>query len=155
MPSAPANRRSYLESAQHIAAYVQRTGSLPASDGHSGSETDRLARALNVLRHQKRRGRLTDEAIQVLDAAFPAWSDGTTLKIERQWQARATEFIEWVTKNGRRPHHSSADPTERALSSWITRQRRHAAKGQYPARIQELNARMPGWDRTPGPRSSS
>lgn len=144
-----------MESAHHIAAYVQRTGCLPASDGQSGSEAKRLAGALVALRHQKRRGRLADEAIQILDAAFPAWSDGTTLKIERQWQTRATEFINWVNENGRRPHRNSGDPTERALAGWVARQKVYANKGQYPGRIKELNTRMPGWDRTPDPKPSS
>ncbi|WP_314326142.1 helicase associated domain-containing protein [Paenarthrobacter ilicis] len=140
------DRQSYVESAQQIAAYVQQTGSLPASDGQSGSETERLAGVLIVLRNQKRRGLLAKEATQALDAAFPGWLDGVTLNVERHWQSRATEFIEWVKENGRHPHRSAWDPKERALAGWVARQRVHAKKRQYPHRIRELNARLPEWN---------
>ncbi|MCP1415478.1 hypothetical protein J3D46_004820 [Paenarthrobacter sp. A20] len=138
-----------MESAHQIAAYVQRTGGLPTSDGQSGSEAERLAGALVALRHQKRRGLLAKEASEALDAAFPGWLDGIALNVERHWQKRATEFIEWVQDNDRRPHRNAADPAERALAAWVARQRMHAKQGQYPSRIKELNKRMPGWDRTP------
>lgn len=79
-------RRSYVESAQQIAAYVQEHGTLPAPDGKSGSEAERLAGVLLVLRNQQRRGLLAKEAIQTLNAAFPGWLDGITLNVERHWQ---------------------------------------------------------------------
>ncbi|NQD89068.1 hypothetical protein HP499_14825 [Paenarthrobacter sp. CM16] len=142
------DRHSYIESAQLIAAHVQRHGTLPAPD-EENSETARLAKVLLVLRNQKRRGLLAKEAVQTLDAAFPGWLDGITLNVERHWQKRAAEFIEWVQDNDRRPHRNAADPAERALAAWVARQRMHAKQGQYPARIKELNKRMPGWDRTP------
>ena len=96
-------RHSYVESAQQIAAYVQEHGTLPAPDGKSGSEAERLAGVLLVLRNQQRRGLLAKEAIQTLDEAFPGWLDGITLNVERHWQKRATDFIEWVKENGRAP----------------------------------------------------
>lgn len=142
------DRQPYVESARQIAAYVQRHGSLPAPDGQSGSEAERLAGVLIVLRNQKRRGLLAKEAIQALDAAFPGWMDGNALNVERRWQKRATEFIEWIKKNGRHPHRAAWDPTERALAGWLARQKVHAKKGEYPARIKELKTRMPGWDRS-------
>ncbi|MDI2035945.1 helicase associated domain-containing protein [Paenarthrobacter nitroguajacolicus] len=142
-------RQPYVESAQQIAAYVQKTGSLPAPDGQSGTEAERLAGLLIVLRNQNRRGLLAKDAIKALDAAFPEWMDGITLNAERHWHNRATEFIEWVKVNGRHPHRSAGDPAERALAGWVTRQRVHAKKGEYPARIKQLNKRMPGWNRTP------
>ncbi|MDI2020089.1 helicase associated domain-containing protein [Paenarthrobacter nicotinovorans] len=143
------DRQSYVESAQQIAAYVQQTGSLPAPDGQSGSETGRLAGVLIVLRNQKRRGLLAKEASQALDAAFPGWLDGATLNVERHWQSKATEFIEWVKENGRHPHRSAWDPKERALAGWVARQRVHAKKRHYPHRIRELNARLPKWNCPP------
>ncbi|WP_454813073.1 helicase associated domain-containing protein, partial [Paenarthrobacter nitroguajacolicus] len=97
------DKQSYVESAQQIAAYVQQTGSLPAGDGKNGSEAERLAGVLIVLRNQKRRGLLAKEATQTLDAAFPGWMDGIALSVDRHWQNRATEFIEWVKDNGRHP----------------------------------------------------
>lgn len=142
-------RHSYVESAQQIAAYVQEHGTLPAPNGKSGSEAERLAGILLVLRNQQRRGLLAKEAIQTLDAAFPGWLDGITLNVERHWQKRATDFIEWVKENGRHPHRSASDPKERALAGWIARQRVHAKKRQYPHRIRELNARLPEWNCPP------
>ena len=141
-------RRSYVESAQQIAAYVQEHGTLPAPEGKSDSEAERLSGVLWVLRNQKRRGLLAKEATQTLDAAFPGWLDGITLNVERHWQKRATEFIEWVKENGRDPHRGAWDPTERALAGWVARQKAHAKKGEYPARIKELNKRLPGWNRS-------
>lgn len=140
-------RQSYIESAEQIAAYVQQTGSLPAPDGQSGSEAERLAGVLIVLRNQKKRGLLAKEAVQALDAAFPDWLDGITLNVERHWLKRATEFIEWVKENGRHPHRGAWNPKERALAGWLARQKVHAKKGEYTARIKELNTRMPGWNR--------
>lgn len=87
-------RQSYLESAQEVASYVTEQGTLPTPDGQSGSEAQRLAGVLWVLRNQKRNGHLSKEAIQTLDEAFPGWLDGITLNAERHWQKRATEFIE-------------------------------------------------------------
>lgn len=142
-------RRSYVESAQQIAAYVQEHGTLPAPDGKSGSESERLAGVLLVLRNQQRRGLLAKDAIQTLDEAFPGWLDGITLNVERHWQKRATDFIEWVKENGRHPHRSAWDPKERALAGWVARQRVHAKKRQYPHRIRELNARLPEWNCPP------
>ncbi|MDR6989301.1 hypothetical protein J2Y66_003816 [Paenarthrobacter nitroguajacolicus] len=143
------NRRSYIESAHQIAAYVQRTGSLPVPDGQDGSEADRLAGVLVVLRNQHRRGLLADEATHALDAAFPGWLDGITLNVDRHWQNRANELIEWVKENGRNPHRNAGNPTERALAGWVARQKMHAKKRGYRDRIKELNTRLPGWNRTP------
>lgn len=143
------DRQTYVESAQQIADYVHRTGRLPASDGQTGSEAERLAGLLIVLRNQERRGLLAKEAVQSLDAAFPGWLEGIALNVERHWQQRATEFIEWVKENGRHPHRGGGDAKERALAGWLARQKVHANKGEYPARIKELNARMPGWHRAP------
>lgn len=142
-------RQSYLESAQQVAAYVREHGTLPAPDGQSGSEAERLSEVLWVLRNQNKNCRLSKEAIQTLDAAFPGWLDGVTLNVERHWQSRATEFIEWVKENGRHPHRSAWDPKERALAGWVARQRVHAKKRQYPHRIRELNARLPEWNCPP------
>lgn len=122
---------------------------MPAPDGQSGNEAERLAGVLWVLRNQKRNGRLSRETIQTLDEAFPGWLDGITINAERHWQKRATEFIEWVKENGRDPHRGAWDPKERALAGWVARQKVHAKKGEYPARIKELNVRMPGRHRTP------
>lgn len=97
----------------------------------------------------KRRGLLAKEAIQTLDASFPGWLDGISLNVERHWQKRATDYIEWVKENGRRPHRSAWDPKERALAGWVARQRLHAKKRQYPHRIRELNARLPEWNCPP------
>lgn len=68
--------------------------------------------------------------------------------VQRHWQSRATEFIEWVKENGR-AHRAAWDRNERALAGWGGRQKVHAKKGEYHARIKELNSRMPGWARTP------
>lgn len=143
------DRQSYVESAQQVVSYVQHYGTLPASDGKGGSEAERLAQVLWVLRNQKRRSLLAKEAVQALDTAFPGWLDGNTLNVERHWQQRATEFIEWVKENGRHPRRGGGDAKERALAGWLARQKVHANKGEYPARIKELNARMPGWHRAP------
>ena len=142
-------RQSYLESAQQVAAFVKEHGTLPAPDGQNGSEAERLAGVLWVLRNQRRNGRLSKEAVQTLDEAFPGWLDGITLNVERHWQKRAAEFIEWVKENGRAPHRGAWDPKERGLAGWVARQKVHAKKGEYPARIKELNKRLPGWNRTP------
>lgn len=98
--------------AHQIAAYVQRTGSLPVPDGQDGSEAGRLAGVLVVLRNQNRRGLPADEATHALDAAFPGWLDGITLNVDRHWQKRATELIEWVKENGRNPHRNAGNPTD-------------------------------------------
>ncbi|TQS88621.1 hypothetical protein EU811_20985 [Arthrobacter sp. TS-15] len=142
-------RRSYVESARQIAAYVQEHGTLPTPGGQGGSEAERLAGVLVVLRTQQRRGLLAKEATHTLDAAFPGWLDGIALNVERQWQKRAAEFVEWVKEDGRDPHRGAWDPAERALAGWLARQKVHAKKGEYPARIKELNKRLPGWNRSP------
>lgn len=140
-------RRSYTESAQLVAAYVRENGSLPSLVAPLGGEREPLAKALILLRFLKRRGKLPESAGQILDEACPGWLDGIALGGERQWQSRANELVAWVRQHGRNPHPSAGDRVERALGGWVQRQRAQVKQGQHPHRTEELNNRLPGWDR--------
>ncbi|MET4097579.1 hypothetical protein ABIB51_004535 [Arthrobacter sp. UYCu712] len=141
--------RSYSDSAQLIAAYFRENGSMPTLIPPHSGEQARLARTLSMLRTLNRQGKLPDEPRQILEEAHPGWVEGARISRERLWRARAEDLITWVTQHGRNPHWSAADSTERALASWVNRQRAHANHGRHPDRIKELNIRLPGWRRSP------
>lgn len=147
--SSPSGRRSYTDSAQLIAAYVRDKETLPSLAAPLDCESERLAKALVLLRFVKRRGRLPEPAGKILDEACPGWLDGVTIGRERHWQTRADELVAWVRAHDRIPHPSAGDPAERALGIWAQRQRTHAKHGRHLHRARELNGRLPGWDRSP------
>lgn len=139
--------------ARRVASYVEEHGCLPSLvDANSDIELERLVKTLVYLRLKKRRGRLPEEASELLDAASPGWLDGIADGAEQHWANRATELVHWVRKNNRFPHPSAGDRHERKLGGWLNRQRAHARQNQYPHRIKKLTSRLPGWEQSPRPR---
>lgn len=122
---------------------------MPALGGTGGREESRLATRLTRLRSLHRQGKLPAAASELLVDAIPRWTEGRSLNSDRLWQARADEFVAWVNEHGRTPHWSAGDAPERALAGWAKTQRTHALHGRHPARVKELDARLPIWRDSP------
>ncbi|WP_281452846.1 hypothetical protein [Paenarthrobacter nitroguajacolicus] len=115
----------------------------------SGGEEEELYRALKRMRILQRQGRFDPEAASLLDAGCTGWANGRAFGSQRLWQERRDELLDWTAKNGRRPHPSAGDETERSLTSLVAAYRKHALRGRHPERIKELNELIPGWAGTP------
>lgn len=143
MPGGP------VASAERIIAFYQKVGTLPQVTSGPNSGAGELYRALKRMRILQRQGRFDPEAASLLDAACPGWANGRAFGSVRLWQQRRDQLVEWTAKNGRLPHPSSGDETERSLASLVAAHRKHALHGRHPGRIKELNELVPGWAGTP------
>lgn len=143
MPSGP------VASAERIIAFFEKTGTLPRATADPGREEEQLYRGVKRMRILHRQGKLNKAAAALLDAGCPGWADGRAFGSDRLWRERRDELIAWTQKNGRPPHPSAGDETERSLASLVAAYRKHALHGRHPERIQELNAMAPGWAETP------
>ncbi|NWL12310.1 hypothetical protein DM793_13600 [Paenarthrobacter nitroguajacolicus] len=50
-----------------------------------------------------------------------------------------------MKRHKRPPHYAAGDDSERALAAWVAAYRKHAQHGRHPGRINELDAKVPGW----------
>ncbi|MFK0007758.1 hypothetical protein ACIQTZ_11950 [Paenarthrobacter sp. NPDC090520] len=143
MPGGP------VTSAERIIAFHTANGTLPRVTAAPGGEEEQLYRALKRMRILHRQGKFNQEAAALLDAGCPGWANGRAFGSDRLWQERRDELVGWMEKNGRPPHPSSGDDTERSLASLVAAYRKHALHGRHPDRIKELDRLIPGWSMTP------
>ncbi|MEC3853195.1 helicase associated domain-containing protein [Paenarthrobacter ureafaciens] len=143
MPGGP------VASAERIIAFYQEVGTLPRVTAARDSDEGELYRALKRMRILQRQGRFDPEAASLLDAGCPGWANGRAFGSDRLWQERRDQLVDWAVKNGRLPHPSAGDETERSLASLVAAYRKHALHGRHPERIKELNELIPGWAGTP------
>lgn len=130
--------------AELIAAYFRQNGTLPKATATPDSEEGRLSKAVTRIRLFQRKGRLDQSVSSLLDETCPGWADGHVFHRDRAWQERRDELIAWIDTHGRTPHYASGDPTERALSGWVAKHRRHERLGRHLERIKELDDKVPG-----------
>lgn len=147
--SRPSMTGGPVASAERIIAFFEKTGTLPRVTADSGSEEEQLYRALKRMRILHRQGKFNQDAAALLDAGCPGWANGRAFGSDRLWHERRDELIAWTLKNGRPPHPSSGDKTERSLASLVAAYRKHALHGRHPERIKQLNELAPGWADTP------
>ncbi|MBU8868587.1 hypothetical protein [Paenarthrobacter aromaticivorans] len=121
MPGGP------VASAERIIAFFTTTGTLPRVTADPGSEEEQLYRALKRMRILHRQGKSNQEAAALLDAGCPGWANGRAFGSDRLWHERRDDLIAWTQKNGRPPHRSSGDKTERSLASLVAAYRKHAS----------------------------
>ncbi|MDR6639598.1 helicase associated domain-containing protein [Paenarthrobacter nitroguajacolicus] len=139
--------RTAVESAQLIAAFYKDKGYLPTRHTPASGEHKRLASALERLRRLEAGGTLPEDAARILYRAHPHWMDRSEQATER-WRRTAEDFISWVQGNGRFPSQTAEDASERFLGRWLVRQREDARRERFPARVRELDDRLPEWRET-------
>jgi hypothetical protein len=137
---------------------------------HDGSNPQRsddpLENMLSVWRMNQRVAKPTtesaqktqDERLAKLDANVPGWR-GEKRREYRDWNTASSEFIQWVTDNGRLPSYPGKDADEMRYNFWMINMRNasrgggtHTWKDSYGELLDE---KTPGWrggNRTNGPR---
>lgn len=143
MPGGP------VASAERIIAFHETKGTLPRVTAAPDSVEEGLYRTLKRMRVLHRQGKFDVDATRLLNSACPGWAAGRAFGSDRLWQQRRDDFVKWVASEGRLPHPSSGDETERSLASFVAAYRKHALHSRHPGRIRELDELVPGWSGTP------
>lgn len=132
-PDASAAADPWTAKAATVAAFVARSGNLPAA-GPDLVE-DELAGWLAVQRRAAQQRRITDEHRRYLDSNIPGWRQTR----QERWEAQLALLAAATANN---------TPVRGQLKVWLKSQRRAAVAGSLTAeRKSALDARAPGWDR--------
>jgi hypothetical protein len=116
---------------RRIAQLAETLGRLPRR-----SDDGVLPADVSWVADQRRAPRLSTRQ-QWLLTLLPGWDEGAR---DGAWFKRAEDLRRFVREYGRRPRVRSADPTERALAYWYSRQHSAAEKGLLgPERVEALS----------------
>ncbi len=143
------NRRSreqvWWEHYAAMAAYVDRTGGLPAQN--DSKEARVLYRWLENQRRSHDAGRLTQEKVEALNR-LGEWLGTRKGNPEELWVLRLEQVRQFRGEAGRFPFYDpQRHPDEKILAVWLHRQRTWARKGRLrPDRQETLTGVLPGWD---------
>ncbi|WP_368784513.1 Helicase associated domain protein [Arthrobacter sp. B0490] len=131
-----------------IAAYVERTGGLPARN--DSTEARALYRWLGNQRRSHDAGRLAQDKVEALDR-LGEWVGTRNGNSEELWVLRLEQVrqVRQVrVEVGRFPFYDPQRyPDEKVLAVWLHRQRTWQRKGRLrPDRQETLTEVLPGWD---------
>lgn len=100
-------------------------------------------------RKQLRRGTLSAERLELMQAVLGDWAGKPRLSRESQlWDQRLAEVADFISREGRYPHYQpGAHRLENTLSTWLVTQRGLHRRGALDsARRSRLDKFVPGWN---------
>lgn len=125
-----------------LVQFAQHQGTAPSRSSDSTTERalgEWFARA----RSRHRRGLLTGHQQELFERRIPK----DLLRTDQKWFATLAALSEFHHARGHFPNRDSDSSDERRLSSWLGHQRETFRQGAMPpAKMDALDAAVPGWD---------